>query len=385
MAYPVPANETDRLKALDAYDIVGTPPSMDFDEIAETAGQICGCPVAVINLIAERWEWYKGKYGIPEDVNCEPRGGVCSTTICCNDFLIVRDLTKDERFAHQSMVKGDPYFRFYAGDPLINSDGYALGSLCVLDYQPREIGAQQIAALRCLTHQAVAQPELRRKVAELEEMTCALAEEKNKAEDLLRNILPESVVKELTTGGCVQPRYHDFVTILFTDFKNFTRLTEKLEPRALIGELNDHFSAFDDIVTRYGLEKLKTIGDAYMRRVACRGNTGRTRSMRVRLPSISETTWREPTRRATSWDCPGGIYGSVCTQVASSLASSVRGSLLTISGRRCECRCVDGGARGTGPNPQCRTARLVVSTAGWTGSRGARSTPRRKGASAVTS
>ena len=264
MAYSVPANEADRLKALDAYDIVGTPPSMDFDEIAEAAGQICGCPVAVINLIAERWEWYKGKYGIPEDVNCEPRGGVCSTTICCNDFLIVRDLTKDERFAHQSMVKGDPYFRFYAGDPLINSDGYALGSLCVLDYQPREIGAQQLAALRCLTHQAVAQLELRRKVAELEKMTRALAEERNKAEDLLRNILPESIAKELTTAGCVQPRYHDSVTILFTDFKDFTRLTEKLEPRALIAELNDHFSAFDDIVTRHGLEKLKTMGDAYM-------------------------------------------------------------------------------------------------------------------------
>lgn len=80
----------------------------------------------------------------------------------------------------------------------------------------------------------------------------------------MRNILPQTIADELKAHGRVQPRYHDAVTILFTDFKGFTRLTEQLEPRALIEELNEHFSAFDEIVTRHGLEKLKTIGDAYM-------------------------------------------------------------------------------------------------------------------------
>lgn len=264
MSYPVPENERDRLTALDAYNVVGTPPEMDFDEIAEMAGHICGCPVAVVNLVADKWEWYKGKCGIPEDINCEPRGGICSTAICSNDLLVVSDLAEDERFAEQDMVKGAPHFRFYAGAPMINPEGYALGSLCVLDFKPREIDAQQLAALRCLTSQAVAQLELRRKVAELDEIGRRLAEEKDKAEHLLRNILPASIAEELKTQGRVQPRYHDSVTILFTDFKGFTGLTERLEPRALIEELNEHFSAFDDIVARHGLEKLKTIGDAYM-------------------------------------------------------------------------------------------------------------------------
>jgi adenylate cyclase len=264
MVYPIPANEPSRLTALRAYDVVGTPPEMDFDEIAEVAAQVCGCPVAVINLVADKWEWYKGKCGIPQDVNREPRGGICSTTICGNDLLIVSDLTKDERFADQHMVKGEPHFRFYAGAPMINPDGYALGSLCVLDYEPRQIGAQQMEALRCLTHQAVAQLELRRKVAELDDLRRALAEEKLKAEDLLRNILPDDIAEELKMHRRVQPRYYDSVTILFTDFKGFTRLAESLEPRALIEELDEHFSAFDDIVTRHELEKLKTIGDAYM-------------------------------------------------------------------------------------------------------------------------
>jgi class 3 adenylate cyclase len=264
MVYPVPENEHDRLAVLDTYNVIGTPPEIDFDEIAELASHICGCPVAVINLVADKWEWYKGKCGIPDDINREERGGICSTTICSNDMLVVPDLSKDHRFADQAMVKGEPQFRFYAGAPLINPDGYALGSLCVLDYVPRTMDVQQLEALRCLTHQATMQLELRRKVAESEEMRRTLTDENNRAEALLRNILPDSIAEELKTHGHVQPRYYDSATVLFTDFSGFTRLTERLEPRALIEKLNEHFSAFDDFVARHGLEKLKTIGDAYM-------------------------------------------------------------------------------------------------------------------------
>ena len=264
MSYPVPSNEPDRLEALEAYDIAGTPSEMDFDEIAEIAARLCDCPVAVVNVVAEKWEWYKGKCGIPQHVSGEPRGGICTTAICSSDVLVVPDLTEDERFAGQDIVAGEPHYRFYAGAPLINPDGYALGTLCVLDYAPREMDSRQFEALRYMAHQAVAQLELRRKVAELDDMRRTLAEEKRKADDLLRNILPANIADELKAEGHVRPRYHDSVTILFTDFKDFTRLTEKMEPRQLIDELNDHFTAFDGIIARHGLEKLKTIGDAYM-------------------------------------------------------------------------------------------------------------------------
>ena len=264
MAYPVPDDDAERLEALAAYNVVGTPPEMDFDEIATLAAQICGCAVGVVNLVADKWEWYKGRCGIPAHFDREPRGGVCSWTVCGTDLLIVPDLTRDERFAELDMVKGRPYLRFYAGVPLINPDGYALGTLCVVDHEPREIDARQMEALRCLSRQAVAQLELRRKVAELDHMRHALAAEKTRSEDLLRDILPEDIAEELKAEGRVRPRYYDSVTILFTDFKGFTRLTEQLEPRALIEELDEHFSVFDDIVARHGLEKLKTIGDAYM-------------------------------------------------------------------------------------------------------------------------
>jgi class 3 adenylate cyclase len=264
MSQPIPGNERDRLTALEAYDVVGTPPEMDFDEIAELAAQICDCPVSVVNVVADNWEWYKGKCGIPEHVNSEPRGGICCTTICENDLLIVPDLSKDERFADQGIVKGKPYYRFYAGAPLINPDGYALGTLCVLDYAPRELQPRQVEALRTLAHQAITQLELRRKVSQLEDAQKSLADQKQKADDLLRSILPDDIAEELKSKGQVRPRYHDAGTIVFTDFKGFTEISGQTEPRELIEQLNDHFSAFDEIVAHHGLEKLKTIGDAYM-------------------------------------------------------------------------------------------------------------------------
>jgi class 3 adenylate cyclase len=260
----LPGNERERLLALDKYGLAGTPPEMDFDEIAEMAAQLCNCPVSVINVVAENWEWYKGKCGIPEHVNCEPRGGICCTTICNSDVLIVPDLTRDGRFAEQDIVKGRPYYRFYAGAPLIDSDGYALGTLCVLDFAPRELRPLEIEALQFLARQAVAQLELRRNVSELQDLRRTLIEEKRKADEMLGNVLPKEIAEELKSAGRVRPRYHDAVTILFTDFKGFTELSGQIEPRKLIDQLNDHFSAFDQIVARHGLEKLKTIGDAYM-------------------------------------------------------------------------------------------------------------------------
>ena len=87
MSYPIPENEPGRLLALGAYNVAGTPPEMDIDEIAELAAQICACPVSVVNVVAENWEWYKGKCGIPQHVNSEPRGGICCTTICGGDGI----------------------------------------------------------------------------------------------------------------------------------------------------------------------------------------------------------------------------------------------------------------------------------------------------------
>jgi adenylate cyclase len=88
--------------------------------------------------------------------------------------------------------------------------------------------------------------------------------ERDRSKELLLNILPEETAKELETSGQAKTRYYESVTVLFTDFKGFSTIAGKLSPQELVAELNDYFIAFDEIVAKYGLEKIKTIGDAYM-------------------------------------------------------------------------------------------------------------------------
>ncbi|TFH46750.1 MAG: adenylate/guanylate cyclase domain-containing protein [Lysobacterales bacterium] len=148
--------------------------------------------------------------------------------------------------------------------PLINPEGYALGTVCVFDFEPRKLTFEHSESLRRLSRQTMAQLELRRKLIELGNARQALESEKTRSDELLLNILPAKIADELKTRNEVEPRHYDSVTIMFTDFKGFTRFAEAAEPRTLVNDLNQYFSAFDDITERHNLEKLKTIGDAYM-------------------------------------------------------------------------------------------------------------------------
>lgn len=264
MTYPVPHNELQRISAVDTYRITDTPPEIAYDDIAELAAQLCQCPIGLINIIADTREWLKAKYGLPPNLSYLPRGTACSTAICQNNILTVPDLAEDERFAEHAAVKDDPHFRFYCGMPLINPEGYALGTVCVFDFEPRDLTFEQSESLRRLSRQTMAQLELRRKLIELNGARQALESEKTRAEELLLNILPASIAEELKNGTAVEPRYYDSVTIMFTDFQGFTRFAETLEPRSLVNDLDQYFSAFDEIISHHNLEKLKTIGDAYM-------------------------------------------------------------------------------------------------------------------------
>lgn len=105
---------------------------------------------------------------------------------------------------------------------------------------------------------------VRERTAELVEKNIIVEREKKRSEDLLLNILPEEVAEELKAKGSADAKLIDEVTVLFTDFKGFTQLSEKLSPKELVQEINECFSAFDYIMQKYGVEKIKTIGDAYM-------------------------------------------------------------------------------------------------------------------------
>jgi signal transduction histidine kinase len=170
---PIPENEQERLKALDRYTIVDTLPEEEYDAITKLASYICQVPIALITLIDLKRQWFKSKVGI--EVSETPRSiSFCQYAIMGSDILEIPDLQQDPRFSSNPAVTTYSHIRFYAGAPLITPDGYALGTLCVLDTKPNVLSAEQRSALQTLAKSVVAQLVLR-------EQKTKLVEEKEKA------------------------------------------------------------------------------------------------------------------------------------------------------------------------------------------------------------
>ena len=160
MQAPTPQEEAARLAALERYDILDTPAEDAYDDLVAIAAGICGTPMALVSLIDAERQWFKARIGLP--VEQTPREvSFCSHVVARPRTMVVPDASKDPRFRDNPLVTGDPNIRFFAGAPLVDSGGHAVGALCVIDTVPRDLEPYQQRALESLSRQVMALMELR--------------------------------------------------------------------------------------------------------------------------------------------------------------------------------------------------------------------------------
>jgi len=158
---PVPPDEPERLAALRRYGAFGLLRAAAFDDIARVAAYVCQTPMTLISLIDSNRQWFLSQNGIS---TCETsrEASFCAHALMGTEMLVVEDARLDARFSRNALVVGEPYVRFYAGAPLLTADGYALGTLCVVDRVPRTLSPEQTDALRSLSHLVMTQLEMGR-------------------------------------------------------------------------------------------------------------------------------------------------------------------------------------------------------------------------------
>jgi hypothetical protein len=150
-----PINEKNRLDALNSYEILDTADEQEYNDIVEIASQICGTNIALISLVDKNRQWFKSNIGL--NVTETSRDiSFCGHAINLpDDIFIVPDTRLDKRFSDNPLVTGEPNIVFYAGAPLVDDDGFALGTICVLDSAPKKLNEKQINALKILSRQVI--------------------------------------------------------------------------------------------------------------------------------------------------------------------------------------------------------------------------------------
>ncbi len=244
-------DETERLSALIALNIVGSERSADFDIFPRLAGRIFGAPMAAVSLVEQHRQWFKASVGLDA---CETplEMSFCSHAILQPDrVLYVPDATKDPRFADNEAVTGECGVRFYAGAPIIGPTGHALGALCVMDRAVREVEPEALEQLQFLAIGVGNALKLHASVQELQNKSCtdSLTGLQNRAGFMQR--LEQSLAYRQGAPG-------SRVGLLFLDLDGFKSINDLFghgwgdEALREVGRRLSHATRARDTVTRFG-------------------------------------------------------------------------------------------------------------------------------------
>ncbi len=189
----IPENEIARIAALQQYQILDTDPELEFNDIVHLASQLCETPISLISLIDSERQWFKARVGL-EATETERQLSFCAHALNQQELFIVPDASKDERFFDNPFVTSDPHVIFYAGMPLVTSEGYALGTLCVIDSKPRDLTDVQKLGLQVLGKQVVKLLDLRLQLQQLKLSEAALRKSEEQINIIFQNSIDGVVV-----------------------------------------------------------------------------------------------------------------------------------------------------------------------------------------------
>lgn len=284
-AFPVADNEPRRLHALGDYKIMDSLPEQAYDDFAKLASIICDTPIALITLLDDHRQWFKANIGL--NVSETPRSqAFCAHAIINPDqIMTIEDAMLDERFATNPLVTADPHIRFYAGAPLVTPGGEALGTICVIDREPRKLTDGQAEALRILSREIIVQLELRRSIAVLEQVALdqeqyvELMHEYQRDMEKVRTTLEAQSVTDVLTG--VQnrrsfdhkleeeyirsERYNTVCSLLLIDVDHFKEFNDHFghlagdETLRAVAQLLQSALRSHDLLFRYGGEEFAAI------------------------------------------------------------------------------------------------------------------------------
>ena len=238
----IPSNESLRLKALKEYSILDTLPEKEYDDITQLASQICGTSISTISLIDEKRQWFKSKVGLEVDETSKEVSFCCHAIMEPDKIFTVKDSRLDARFQDNPLVIGEPHVIFYTGVPLVSQDGFVLGTLCVIDDQPKELNQDQLLALKALSNQVVSLFELRKSKMQLERLTNDL-EIRNKELEKFARVAAHDIKSPLNNiSGLTEILLHQYSAILDDEGKMMMQMldTSSQTLRDLVDGILEH-------------------------------------------------------------------------------------------------------------------------------------------------